>query len=115
MDASCRCCHDAFIVCSGWGMAQDTRRKHAWPIRSAAAYAYRHDLVDISRQALSNRSRELLPRIKEAVSQKRVAAGPEGDPWLLAAEAARRLGICPRLRDAAAGHPPRDPRQTGWP
>lgn len=50
-----------------------------------------------------------------AVSQKWVAARPEGEPWLLAAEAARRLGICPRPRDAAAGHPPRDPRQTGWP
>lgn len=32
--------------------------------------AYRHDLVDITRQALSNRSRVLLPRIKAAYAAK---------------------------------------------
>jgi len=34
--------------------------------------AYRHDLVDITRQALSNRSRMLLPRIKAAYAAKDV-------------------------------------------
>ena len=32
--------------------------------------AYRHDLVDITRQALSNQSRLLLPRIKAAYEAK---------------------------------------------
>lgn len=43
-----------------------------------------------------------------AVSRKRMPAGPDGDPWRLAAEVARRLGICPRSRGIAAGDLPRD-------
>ncbi|MFI7383760.1 alpha-N-acetylglucosaminidase [Streptomyces sp. NPDC049813] len=74
---------------------------HLLAVRPAlrTSSAYRRDLLDVARQALSNRSRALLPRIKEAYESKD-AAGLDGlsGEWLTA------MDLLERLLATDAGH-----------